>query len=308
MTTTNTTTTSSLSELVDAKSLAIAAAALDKHPTVVLVEASAFVAELAAPWIIEQLLPTTQARLTDARVVAPEKANWTVEEITEQIIAPASLTPRLRNVIVVTDADKMTASAADHLLKAIEEPPAPTTFVLCAKSTDLLSATIRSRSSAKITFPLDHEALHARLVATGLTTDLVTTAIAKLGDGATVLDGLATHEELARDLVTLATKQPHTAMAASSATRALATIEAVAKAATAQPDEEDNEAGKKRRTRRLVLTVLDAWTTTMTTGAGASMNPDDVARRLGAIGLAHQVLERNGSLELALTLAQLHDH
>ena len=50
-------------------------------------------------------------------------------------------------VVVIEDADRMTEGASNALLKAIEEPPARTIFLLCAPSThpDDVSVTMRSR-------------------------------------------------------------------------------------------------------------------------------------------------------------------
>jgi DNA polymerase III subunit delta' len=49
-------------------------------------------------------------------------------------------------VIVIEDADRLNESAADALLKALEEPAAPTVWILCAPSLEDVIITIRSRS------------------------------------------------------------------------------------------------------------------------------------------------------------------
>src|SRR2546430_9188635 len=50
-------------------------------------------------------------------------------------------------VVIVEDADRLTEQAANALLKAVEEPPQRTVFLLCAPSThpDDVSVTLRSR-------------------------------------------------------------------------------------------------------------------------------------------------------------------
>ncbi|TNY03101.1 DNA polymerase III subunit delta', partial [Escherichia coli] len=50
-------------------------------------------------------------------------------------------------VVLVEDADRLTEAASNALLKAVEEPPSRTVFLLCAPSThpDDVSITIRSR-------------------------------------------------------------------------------------------------------------------------------------------------------------------
>ena len=64
-----------------------------------------------------------------------------------ELVERAALSPmssRYR-VIVVEDADRMVARTSNTLLKAIEEPPASTVWVLCAPSEADLLPTIRSR-------------------------------------------------------------------------------------------------------------------------------------------------------------------
>lgn len=64
-----------------------------------------------------------------------------------ELVERASMSPmasRFR-VIVVEDADRMVARTSNTLLKAIEEPPASTVWILCAPSEADLLPTIRSR-------------------------------------------------------------------------------------------------------------------------------------------------------------------
>lgn len=64
-----------------------------------------------------------------------------------ELVERASLSPMTARyrVIVVEDADRMVARTSNTLLKAIEEPPASTVWVLCAPSEADLLPTIRSR-------------------------------------------------------------------------------------------------------------------------------------------------------------------
>lgn len=64
-----------------------------------------------------------------------------------ELVERASLSPMSSpyRVIVVEDADRMVARTSNTLLKAIEEPPATTVWVLCAPSAADLLPTIRSR-------------------------------------------------------------------------------------------------------------------------------------------------------------------
>ncbi|MCK9792915.1 DNA polymerase III subunit delta' [Isoptericola sp. 4D.3] len=82
----------------------------------------------------------------DLTVVATDKVVITVAEVRD-LIMTASRTPssgRYR-VIVVEDADRMAERTTNVLLKAIEEPPPHTVWVLCAPSAQDVLPTIRSR-------------------------------------------------------------------------------------------------------------------------------------------------------------------
>jgi DNA polymerase III subunit delta' len=51
-------------------------------------------------------------------------------------------------VLIIEDADRMTERTSNVLLKALEEPPANTVWVLCAPSVADMLPTIRSRGFA----------------------------------------------------------------------------------------------------------------------------------------------------------------
>ena len=84
----------------------------------------------------------------DVRLVVPEGLSISVADI-RGVVATAARLPALGRwqVVVIEDADRMTEGASNALLKAIEEPPARTVFLLCAPSThpDDVSVTVRSR-------------------------------------------------------------------------------------------------------------------------------------------------------------------
>lgn len=82
----------------------------------------------------------------DLTVVATEKVTITIDEV-RSLIGLASRTPsqgRWR-VILVEDADRMAERTTNVLLKAIEEPPPRTVWLLCAPSPQDVMVTIRSR-------------------------------------------------------------------------------------------------------------------------------------------------------------------
>jgi DNA polymerase-3 subunit delta' len=80
--------------------------------------------------------------------VVPEGLSIGVNEMRE-IVARAARRPMLGGwqVVVIEDADRLTEQASNALLKALEEPPARTVFLLCVPSLhpDDVSLTVRSR-------------------------------------------------------------------------------------------------------------------------------------------------------------------
>jgi DNA polymerase-3 subunit delta' len=84
----------------------------------------------------------------DVHSVVPEGLSIPVAEM-RAVVGTAARRPSLGRwqVVVIEDADRLTEQAANALLKAIEEPPERTVFLLCAPSThpEDISVTIRSR-------------------------------------------------------------------------------------------------------------------------------------------------------------------
>ncbi|WP_026459870.1 DNA polymerase III subunit delta' [Schaalia suimastitidis] len=82
----------------------------------------------------------------DIRLVSTEATQIRVAEVRD-LIGRAQLAPtqgRWR-VIIIEDADRMSEHTANVLLKAIEEPPERTVWILCAPSSEDMLPTIRSR-------------------------------------------------------------------------------------------------------------------------------------------------------------------
>ncbi len=82
----------------------------------------------------------------DVTVVATEKVTIAIDEV-RGLLAQASRSPargRWR-VIIIEDADRMAERTTNVLLKAIEEPPPRTVWLLCAPSPQDVMVTIRSR-------------------------------------------------------------------------------------------------------------------------------------------------------------------
>ncbi len=85
---------------------------------------------------------------SDVREVVPEGLSISVRSmrLLVQLAARRPATGRYQ-ILIITDADRLTENAANALLKAVEEPPAQTIFLLCAPSDhpDDVAVTIRSR-------------------------------------------------------------------------------------------------------------------------------------------------------------------
>ncbi|WP_106177701.1 DNA polymerase III subunit delta' [Prauserella shujinwangii] len=84
----------------------------------------------------------------DVRLVVPEGLSISVAEM-RSLVQVAARRPTTGNwqVVIIEDADRLTEGASNALLKAVEEPPARTVFLLCAPSDhpEDVSVTIRSR-------------------------------------------------------------------------------------------------------------------------------------------------------------------
>ncbi|SDH23191.1 DNA polymerase-3 subunit delta' [Lentzea fradiae] len=91
---------------------------------------------------------TVHGTHADVRVVAPEGLSISVAEMRSLVqISARRPTSGRWQVVIIEDADRLTEGAANALLKAVEEPPERTVFLLCAPSDhpDDVSVTIRSR-------------------------------------------------------------------------------------------------------------------------------------------------------------------
>ena len=83
----------------------------------------------------------------DVRVTRTEKLSIGVDDVRE-LVRTSALAPvgRRYQVMVIEDADRLTESAANALLKAVEEPNPRTVWLLCAPTVEDVLPTIRSRT------------------------------------------------------------------------------------------------------------------------------------------------------------------
>jgi DNA polymerase III subunit delta' len=95
----------------------------------------------------------------DLAVLASDRVIITIDEV-RQLVAHSQYSPSVApyRVMIVEDADRMSKYASNPLLKALEEPPPRTVWILCAPSAADLIPTIRSRvRSVRLRVPSVHE-------------------------------------------------------------------------------------------------------------------------------------------------------
>lgn len=82
----------------------------------------------------------------DVTLVRTEKLSIGIDEV-RHLVMRSAMNPTLGRyqVLVIEDADRITERGADALLKAIEEPPPRTVWLLCAPTPEDVIVTIRSR-------------------------------------------------------------------------------------------------------------------------------------------------------------------
>jgi len=87
----------------------------------------------------------------DVELIKTEGLSIKIDEVRD-LITRASWNPGVGNyrVVVIEDADRLTESAANALLKAIEEPGLRTVWLLCAPSATDVLPTIRSRTRSLV--------------------------------------------------------------------------------------------------------------------------------------------------------------
>lgn len=94
----------------------------------------------------------------DITQVRPEGKSIGVDEV-RRIVGEANIMPfeGSRKVILIYNAELLTAQAQNALLKTIEEPPGGVFFILLTRSLDNLLPTIRSRCAIHRLFPMSRQ-------------------------------------------------------------------------------------------------------------------------------------------------------
>jgi len=155
-------------------------------------------------------------------VVEPEGRDIHVETVRREVWHPAYRTAPEpgRKVFVIREADRLNPSAADVLLKVLEEPPADAVLMLLSARPDELPETVLSRCHVVTFQPLAEPFVAEALEAEGVPTETALLA-ARLAGGnlgrarriATAGDGLS-FRDAAREALALAAAGPAGALAA----------------------------------------------------------------------------------------------
>ena len=133
----------------------------------------------------------------DVSILSTHKVTITIEEV-RALVSFSYFSPSASNyrVVVIEDADRMTERTSNVLLKALEEPPPQTVWVLCAPSTADVLPTIRSRTRS-IVLQVPQASDVAQLIASreGLDSDLALRAATEAQSHIGMATRLATDEE-----------------------------------------------------------------------------------------------------------------
>jgi len=133
-------------EAIDAQAWLITGPAGSGRSIAGVLFAGALQSDTADPADSAQSQAVLQGHHPDVTVVEPAGLSIGVDEVRALTRAAQSAPVQGRwQVFVVEDADRLTESAANALLRAIEEPTPHTIWILCAPSTEDVLVTIRSR-------------------------------------------------------------------------------------------------------------------------------------------------------------------
>jgi DNA polymerase-3 subunit delta' len=140
-----------------------------RHPDVIVIERALYE-------------PQTIGRRT------PETQEISIDQIRTLVLARAAYPPHegRAKVIVIRRAEELSISAANALLKTLEEPIAKTHFVLLTTALGALLPTVQSRSQRVRFGPLPDDVLEKILVAKGISAD-VAKSVVPLAEGSVEL-------------------------------------------------------------------------------------------------------------------------
>lgn len=118
--------------------------------------------------------------------IEPEgKDSIGIDKIRESIVSDVVIRPYYGKykIYIIDEADKMTVTAQNALLKTIEEPPEYVVILLLVRNMDLLLETVRSRCTKLLMAPVRSERIKKWLFDMGVSEEM-STLIASYSDGA----------------------------------------------------------------------------------------------------------------------------
>jgi len=183
----------------------------------------------------------------DVSVLTTQRVIITIEEI-RKLVTSSYYSPSVGRyrVVIVEDADRMTERTSNLLLKALEEPPERTVWILCAPSEADLLPTIRSRvRSVRLRVPGIDSVADLIVARTGVDRELATDAARQAQSHIGMAQRLATSAD-ARDrrrrTLTTVLRVRSVGDAVLAAAELLAVADEDAKAITQQRDAEERDA------------------------------------------------------------------
>jgi DNA polymerase-3 subunit delta' len=182
----------------------------------------------------------------DLGVLSTDRVTITIEEV-RQLVASSQFSPSVGRyrVMVIEDADRMTERTSNVLLKALEEPPPRTVWILCAPSEADLIPTIRSRvRSVRLRIPAVDEVAELIARRDGVSLPEATTAAREAQSHIGMAHRLATNEqarERRRRTLELALGIQSVSGAVLAATELIAVATDDAKAFTEEHDAEERD-------------------------------------------------------------------
>lgn len=245
----------------------------------------------AADQLARGLAAAVGAGESDIVVAHPDGASWKVAELDEQVLAPSHRSTATRNVVVVHAADRLVVGA-DRLLKTLEEPDAPTWFVLAAADVDRLPVTLRSRAAVEVVaLPADDDTRTLRLIAAGVDADVAAALVAAAGPQVVFDLAACADPELAGELTELLDPPlPAGPRPVGSTVELAGRVERIGTQLAAV-------AGTPAASRVLLARrVLDAWRGQVAATLPSASSREDyaaVTARLEAVAGGHRLLERN---------------
>jgi DNA polymerase-3 subunit delta' len=135
--------------------------------------AIAFAAALVCPHHgcgkCQECITTKAGNHPDVEIFQTQGLSIKIDEVRELVVRAGWSPSNSRyRVVIIEDCDRLTESAANALLKAIEEPGAQTVWLLCAPTLDDVIPTIRSRLRSLTLRSPSPEAVQELLVSEGI--------------------------------------------------------------------------------------------------------------------------------------------